>query len=162
MQVFPEQLIRTLRAAHRITQNANASSISMSTNYRSGQAIVDMASRLIAMNRHRFPKDFISERGQNGTDGLAVYKKFKTHGAQMDFVLKTIKKRHEKGVPYSEMAVIFRTNRQAGLPVSELARKELPFYTTEAGSSVYDGWMFRGIAAYIRLATGTGSRDDLL
>jgi DNA helicase-2/ATP-dependent DNA helicase PcrA len=141
---------------------ANASSISMSTNYRSGQVIVDMASRLIAMNRHRFPKDFISERGLNGTDGLAVYKKFKTHGAQMDFVLKTIKKRHGKGVPYSEMAVIFRTNRQAGLPVSELAKNELPFYTTEAVSSVYDGWMFRGIAAYIRLATGTGSRDDLL
>ena len=141
---------------------AYASAISMSTNYRSGQAIVDMASRLIAMNRRRFPKDFISERGMNGTDGLAVCKKFRTHAKQMDFVIKTIKKRHEEGVPYSEMAVIFRTNRQAGHPVSELAKSGLPFYTTEAVTSVYDGWMFRGIAAYIRLATGTGSRDDLL
>ena len=141
---------------------ANASSISMSTNYRSGQAIVDMASRLIAMNRRRFPKEFISERGRNGAAGLAVYKKFRTHAKQIDFVIRTIKKRHEEGIPYSEMAVIFRTNRQAGLPVSELAKSELPFYTTEAVNSIYDGWMFRGIAAYIRLAAGTGSRDDLL
>ena len=57
---------------------ANASVISMSTNYRSGQAIVDMASRLIRMNRRRFPKDFISERGMNGDAGLAVYKKFRS------------------------------------------------------------------------------------
>ena len=43
---------------------ANASSISMSTNYRSGQAIVDLASRLIAMHRPRsWPKmSFLSTR----------------------------------------------------------------------------------------------------
>lgn len=141
---------------------ANASAISMSTNYRSGQAIVDLASRLIAMNRRRFPKDFISERGRNGSVGLAVYKKYRTRAKQMEFVIKTIKKRHEEGIPYSDMAIIFRTNKQADLPVSELAKSGLPFYTTEAVSSVYDGWMFRGIAAYVRLATGTGSGDDLL
>ena len=141
---------------------ANACSISMSTNYRSGQSIVDMASRLIAMNRHRFPKDFISERGSHGENGLSIYKKCKTHSTQMDFVMKTIKKRHAEGIPYHEMAIIFRTNKQARAPVSLLARDDLPFFTTETVSSVYDGWMFRGIAAYIRLATGTGSRDDML
>ncbi len=141
---------------------ADVAQISMSTNYRSGQAIVDMASRLIAMNRRRYPKEFISERGQHGETGIAVYRKFKTHMKQMDFVIKTARQRHEAGVPYHEMAIIFRTNRQAGLPVESLSRLSMPFYTTETVSSVYDEWMFRGIAAYVRLATGTGTPDDLL
>ena len=50
-------------------RDRGARKILMNTNYRSGSKIVDMADVCIRNNKVRFEKEFIAERGREGTEG---------------------------------------------------------------------------------------------
>jgi DNA helicase-2/ATP-dependent DNA helicase PcrA len=130
-------------------RDRGARKILMNTNYRSGSKIVDMADVCIRNNKVRFEKEFIAERGREGTEGVAVYKPYKSKAAEMDDIISVIRKKSNEGVPLGEMAILFRTNRQASVPIQALAAEDIPYYSTENVVTVYDGWMFSDIRAYI-------------
>ena len=136
--------------------------IMMSTNYRSAQRIVDMADECIKFNRDRFEKQFISFRGQNGMGGYAAYMNVKSKKDEMDKVLELIKKKAGEGVPYREMAILVRTNKQASLPAQTLSDANIPFDTTERIRSIYEEWMFEDIRSYIMLSMGNGTDKDMM
>lgn len=136
--------------------------IYMSTNYRSAQNIVDVADILIRDNKNRFDKKFISFRGENNKEeGEFHYFTYKDKQKEMENLVSLIKDAKAHGVEYKEMAVLFRTNKQAQMPMLSLQNAKIPFYSTENIKSIYDEWMFKTIAAYIRLATGNGDKSDL-
>ena len=136
--------------------------IMMSTNYRSAQTIVDYADACIQFNRKRFRKEFISERGKSGEIGTVEYKKVTKQKTQFDDIINVIKDAHEKGVPYKEMAILFRKNSQASSAVQALSEAGIPFCSTESPKSVYDGWIFRDIKAYADLSMGKDEESNLL
>lgn len=140
----------------------NPKMIVMSTNYRSAQKIVDVSDACIRFNRKRFKKDFISERGKNGETGIVEYKKGLKQQAQFNDIVEKIQKAHEKGVPYKEMAILFRKNSQAVAPIQTLSVSNIPYNSTEAAKSMYDGWIFRDIKAYAELSMGTNTEENLL
>ena len=140
----------------------NCTVIHMDTNYRSCQAVVNVASRLISFNKTRFAKDFISERGKSGEIGKALYTPTADRQQEMSCLARDIEARHGQGVAYRDMAVLFRTNRQAALPVDLLLKAEIPCCPAERVTSIYDGWIFAGIRSYIALSTGTGTQTDFL
>lgn len=141
----------------------NARVIRMSTNYRSGMSIVQIARRIIGQNQNRFDKNFVSFRGQEmNFYGRVIYQRYHSRKEEIDGVIRLIREFAEKGVPYKEMAVLFRTNQQAEMPVTMIRRAEIPCYTTERVTSLYDGWMFADFEAYARLAMGEGTNSDLL
>lgn len=140
----------------------NAKTVVMGTNYRSAQTIVETADRLIQYNKKRYAKQFISERGKQGLYGTVIYQRYHTRKDEIAGVIHLIRDAHVKGIPYSDMAILFRTNAQAQLPVMELSSAELPFYSTENVQSIYDGWIFGDIRSYARLSFGTGTTDDVL
>lgn len=136
--------------------------IMMSTNYRSAGKIVEMADSCIKFNRVRFEKKFISERGRNGENGSVEYKSGIKPQVQITDIVQRIRKAHEKGVPYKDMAILFRINRQAAMPVQALSAEKIPFNSTEKVKSLYDGWMFEDIRAYVYLSMGRNTEDNLI
>lgn len=140
----------------------NARVIRMGTNYRSGQLIVDAAGSLIGHNKTRFQKDFVSQRGQEGAEGSITVLEKENRKAEMDWMVETIGKLHEGGTPYSEIAVLFRTNEEAQYPVTALSDAGIPYYSTEAAKTIYESVIFEDIKSYTALAMGAGSRRDLL
>lgn len=136
--------------------------IRMGTNYRSGQAVVDRSQRLIEHNTARFEKEFVSFRGQEGEKGNVFCYRYSDRSAEMDDITDMIEKQHEKGVPYRDMAILMRTNRQALLPVGRLSSMQLPYFSTEQVKSIYDGFIFGDIRAYAQLSMGEGTNEQLL
>lgn len=136
--------------------------ILMSINYRSVQSVVDAGGKLIKNNRKRFPKDFISQRGENGETGIVMVSGARNTRQEMNEICNLVKQKHDAGVPYNEMAVLFRTNRQAGIPIQIFAERKIPYCSTEKVESVYDHWLYLDILAYIQLGMGINTRENML
>lgn len=140
----------------------NATVIKMSTNYRSSQVIVDCADMLIKTNKLRFKKDFISDRGAEGSEGTFTYARCNSKEEQMKVVIKGIQEAVDRGVPYKDIAILFRTNKQAQSPMDDLMEAGIPFYCTEKIKSVYDEWIFKVIKTYVKLSCGYGTEQDIM
>ena len=136
--------------------------IRMGTNYRSGKKIVTFSDALIAKNKNRFTKEFISWRGRDGFEGDVTYTKNESRDEAFKKILKTVKEAKDKGIPYKDMAILLRTNEQAGKPVEVFARNDIPFYCTETIKSKYEGFIFLDLKSYVLLSAGLGNNNDLL
>jgi DNA helicase-2/ATP-dependent DNA helicase PcrA len=139
-----------------------ANVIKMGDNYRSALTIVQTADRLIRHNRKRFSKECRSVRGQNGAIGSVTYLRYPSRQKEAEGLIRLIRKLTEAGTELKDMAVLFRTNRQIRLIQGNLERSGIPSRSTEAIRNLYDGWIFRDIVSYARLAFGDGSKDDML
>ena len=119
--------------------------VKMSTNYRSGKKIISEADRVIKSNTNRFQKDFIGFKPENGAVEYIVTEEKK------DEILKIfsrIKKLLNDGENPADIAVLFRTNRQAEKMAAILFRNQIPFQSNEKIQSKYEHWMFQDLQAY--------------
>ncbi|MCD8299635.1 MAG: ATP-dependent helicase, partial [Clostridiales bacterium] len=137
-----------------------AETICLSTNYRSGTEIVKTAGNLISYNKTRFPKDIKAA----ATDGIPpIFETFTTQKEENLYIIKTIQELSAKGgVPYEEMAVLFRTNSQPGLLIQQLFEYNIPFVSKEHIPNIFDHWIAKDIVTYMQLAMGERSRGALL
>ena len=128
--------------------------IKMQTNYRSMQKIVDVSAACIGWNKNRIPKSPISDKGLIGQDGKFEY--IKTSNAQEEArkALEIIKRRHEEGIPYKDMAILYRVNRQAAAPAQYLSAENIPYKANDRFTCIYDEWMFTDIRAYAEMGMG--------
>lgn len=137
--------------------------IVMDRNYRSAQKIIDVSGVLIEDNKTRFEKKFISNRGEvDGIQGDFKYVSYPSKSDEVESVVKEIKRLHEKGMPYKDMAILFRNNKQAAIPAQILSREKIPFNSSERIKTLYDEWMFEDIKAYVSLSMGKDIRKNLL
>ena len=139
----------------------HAAVIRMGVNYRSAAKIVDASDRLIRNNRFRFKKDFLSQRGSEGISGTVLNLRHPEKKDGMAYLVEQIRVQHEKGVPYREMAVLFRTNAQAQWPARALTEAGIPYYSTENVRSIYEGFIFEDIQDYVYLSAGLGDSKRL-
>lgn len=128
-------------------------------NYRSTGMIVDVAGRVIEHNKKRFAKTIVSNRD--------VGEKVKIHKTadgktQSDEILSLIQQYHRTGTPYSQMAVIYRTNTQPRLVISKLMEYNVPFQVRDAIPGLFDHWIARNMLAYLRMALGSRDRETFL
>ena len=77
-------------------------------------------------------------------------------------IIRQILKDSQNGRSYKECAVLFRTNTQPRLFMSQLMAYNIPFRTKDNIPNIYEHWIARDILAYIRLALGSRSRGDIL
>lgn len=133
-----------------------AAKVVLGINYRSGTEIVKRAGKLIAHNRTRFQKDIRAD----SKSGIPVtFLQFKNQSEQNLYVIREIRRLHqEAGVPYEQMAVLFRTNAQPGLLIRQMFEHNLPFLSKEHIPNVYDHWIAQDLLTYIRLAMGDRTR----
>lgn len=138
----------------------DAKMIMMDTNYRSAGEIVEKAGKLIQKNKIRYKKKFISQRGIDGASGYTEYIRCDTKQEEMKLLPKVIKELHNDGIAFNDMAILYRTNNQAILPVSVLSAEKIPFNVIDSVRCIYDGMIFKDIKTYVDLACGNYKDAD--
>ena len=102
-------------------------SITLDTDYRSTEGIVDVAQKVIENNENRLPKQMQSGKKFLYQEEDIVYSEFETFKDECEFVADRIEKLHEAGISYSEMAVLLR-KRKFGVEFAEIFNKRgIPF-----------------------------------
>lgn len=132
----------------------------LNKNYRSTGAIVNRAAQLINHNEQRYKKDFKAFR-EKGEEVLV--KAFVKPADQYLKMIREIVDLHEKrGVPWEEIAVIFRTNLQMAGLVEQLMMYNVPFVMKDSVPNIYEHWITKDIFSYMNLAFGGNRREDYL
>ena len=128
----------------------------LDVNYRSGTEIVKTAGKLIGHNRTRFQKNIRPAAG-NGIP--VIVREFADQKEQNLAAVREIQKLHgEAGIPYDQIAVLFRTNAQPGMFIRQLIDHNIPFISREHLPDLYDHWIASDLFTYLRLARGERSR----
>ena len=133
--------------------------VRLSINYRCPKEVVQRAGNLIRHNRSRFDKQ-IQSMGADGTAfRIAV---FETVQEENKALVELIRLQADRGIRYSQIAVLYRTNTQPGALIAKLMEYNLPFRTKERIPNLYEHWIARDIKAYFSLALGSRRREDFL
>ena len=123
--------------------------VKLEQNYRSTQSIVDAANRLIAHNGARIPKTCFST-AEKGSP--IEWWETDDERDEAAFVADTIKEeaRYRK-IPYSNFAILYRTNSQSRALEDALMRRKIP-YIIYSGTSFFERMEVKDQMAYFRLA----------
>lgn len=137
-----------------------AKKVLLDVNYRSPKEIVDSSLRLISHNSQRFEKKISAcAEGEEGEVSYHVWDGQKEEG---EGVIAQILQAVKSGHAYQDCAVLFRTNTQPRMFMSQLMAYNIPFRTRDNIPNLYEHWITRDILTYIRLAQGSRSRGDML
>jgi len=121
-------------------------------NYRSTPQIVDAANRLIEHNESRIPKTCVSRRRSGEPIHLEVCPTDRDEARFIkDYILSEVR---SKNVPFSNFAVLYRTNAQARAFEDEFIRSHVP-YVVYSGTSFFDRAEVKDVIAYLRLVVNT-------
>lgn len=127
----------------------------LNINYRSDCNIVAASKKFIEYNKTRFPKDIKSFHKRRYKIQLHQLPNDKE---QNTWIIKKINELYKKGVPYSEMAVIYRTNRESKTVIDQLVKKDIPFQAKiEDVINIYNHFIFNDILNFMELAKGSKS-----
>lgn len=137
----------------------DAEKILLDTNYRSDREIIKAAGNLIAHNSERFSKKIMAQSAQPGEVEFAIYK---NQWAENEAVIADIKRQVQRGVPYQEIAILFRTNIQPRMLMRQLMNHNIPFIAKDKIPNLYEHWIASDIFTYIRIAQGSRERKDFL
>lgn len=126
-----------------------AKKILLNTNYRSGEPIVNLSSEFIKANKQRFDKDFKSVRKR----GKINISQDNTFEEQAERVAKEIKSLTKKKVPYEEIAVIYRTNRESSKIINAFIEADIPFVAkSENVINLFEHWIFKDIVNFYEVS----------
>jgi len=122
--------------------------VRLEENYRSTDAILTMANRLIAFNQNRHGKTLRPAR-RNGTPPRVL--QFPGENEEAKGVVEEISQRlqRDRGVAPGDFAILFRTNEQPRPFELELRRLNVPYKITGT-QSFFDRKEVRDILAYLR------------
>lgn len=98
--------------------------IKLEKNYRSTDPILGVANDVIKNNTERLGKSLISVKGE-GKKPVVVF--LPTQDDEISFCAELIKKTHKKGVPYSDWAILYRTNAQSMGFETAFLHKKIPY-----------------------------------
>ncbi|MFO0905589.1 MAG: UvrD-helicase domain-containing protein [Pirellulales bacterium] len=122
--------------------------VRLEQNYRSTEAILDMANRLIAFNKKRHDKVLRAARPGGERPRIEQYKD-ETEEAKS--VAADIARRlQDPGVEARDFAILFRTNEQPRAFETELRKFKLP-YILVGGMSFFDRKEVRDLLAYLKV-----------
>ncbi|TGY96871.1 ATP-dependent helicase [Petralouisia muris] len=141
-----------------------AGRVLLDINYRSCPAVVESSLRLISHNAERFDKKIqpgICQAGQDNRQGVKYFL-WENQKEEGKAIIEQILKDCREGDSYNDCAVLFRTNTQPRLFMSQLMAYNIPFRTRDNIPNLYEHWITRDILTYIRLAQGSRARKDFL
>lgn len=126
----------------------NCTSIKLEQNYRSTKIILDAANAVIENNEGRPKKNLWTDK----TEGAKIqHFTAQSEHEEAAFIGDTIAKKHDiYGVPYGDMAILYRTNAQSRVLEEALIKRALP-YTMVGGTKFYDRKEIKDVLAYLRV-----------
>lgn len=138
---------------------ADVKQMYLKENYRCGSEIVQISQNLISHNQNRFTKQIFAARGVTGE---VIVQEYPSTLKENRAIIEKIREREATGVRLTDMAVLFRTNRQSGYLLEQMMEAGIPFYAKEYVPLVYDHWIARDMLCYLKLATGSRDRGLFL
>ena len=126
----------------------NCTSIKLEQNYRSTKIILDAANAVIENNEGRPKKNLWTDK----TEGAKIqHFTAQSEHEEAAFIGDTIAKKHDiHGVPYGDMAILYRTNAQSRVLEEAPIKRALP-YTMVGGTKFYDRKEIKDVLAYLRV-----------
>jgi DNA helicase-2/ATP-dependent DNA helicase PcrA len=130
--------------------------IKLEENYRSGQAILDVANAVLENMKHKYSKCLISARKQIGERPQLLF--FRDAYEEAEWVAERVKEQLAEGVPLGHQCVLFRS-LYLSIPLqSELSRRNIP-YETFGGLKFYETAHVKDIIAHLKVAVNP--KDEL-
>ena len=126
----------------------NCTSIKLEQNYRSTKIILDAANAVIDNNEGRPEKNLWTDK----VEGAKIqHFTAQSEHEEAAFIGDTIVKKHDiHGVPYGDMAILYRTSAQSRVLEEALIKRALP-YTMVGGTKFYDRKEIKDVLAYLRV-----------
>ena len=136
-----------------------AKRVLLDVNYRSSGYIVKGALRVIGNNKIRFEKKIEAFRKPDETVHV---QEVKDPVQEAEYVLERIREYREKGVSYTEMAVLYRTNVDARAMSELMTEYQIPFVMKEHLNNIYEHFIALDMISYLRLSQGEYDRKYFL
>lgn len=156
----PDQTIYTWRGAKaayilEFDQHfPHTKTIFMNTNYRSTPEILQAANALIAKNHDRIKKDLAPVR----TSGMKVVAEHAKSGEkEAEWIAKAMEELHGKGIPWRDMAVLYRAHYVTRAIEDGLMKAKIP-YMIYSGVPFFGRKEIKDALCYLRMLA---YRDDL-
>lgn len=131
----------------------------LACNYRSASTIVELSQKVISKNLRRYKKELFADKMGGKPVTIQVFE----DGKQEELYVKSqVKELLKKGIPYEEMAVLYRTNSGARFLVETLMQYQIPFCMRDTLPNLYEHWIAQDVISYIRIAMGERSRREFL
>lgn len=131
----------------------------LACNYRSASTIVEFSQKVISENSRRYKKELFADRMGGNPVTIQAFE----DGKQEELYVKNqVQKLLKEGIPYEEMAVLYRTNSGARFLVETLMRYQIPFCMRDTLPNLYEHWIAQDVISYIRIAMGERSRREFL
>jgi DNA helicase II / ATP-dependent DNA helicase PcrA len=129
--------------------------VTLEENYRSTQAILDVANGLMSQMAEAFRKSLFTTRGEGSKPRLV---EAADEAAQAQYVASEVVRLRVEGIPLSSIAVLFRASRHAFALEIELAHLGIP-YVKYGGFRFMESAHIKDVLAHLRLLVFPG--DDL-
>ena len=133
----------------------DTSLVRLERNYRSTAEILEVSDRVIRNNEDRLGKTLIAERGKGKKPDLIF---LPNQDDEARFCAELIQKSHEKGCPYNDWAILYRTNAQSLGFESEFLRRKIP-YTVVGSLKFYEREEIKDMLSFLSLAANP--RDEI-
>jgi len=131
--------------------------VKLEENYRSTSTILDAANQVIANNKVRLGKSLRA----NNKDNTPIYvANFPTSLKQADYVAKQIREYHKQGIPYSQMAILYRRNNSSWPFEREFTKCGIP-YELYSGTPFFGHESVKDLTSYARILISSGPETDL-
>lgn len=132
--------------------------INLDTNYRSSERIISEATKIICKNKDRFNKSI--KCGSSFQDGLFEVLQYSDEFSEAKGVTGKIRSIHEKGVPFNEIAILYRNHRLAEAVEMQLIAEGIPANIRKSikGNELVK----KDILSYLAIAFDEGTRADYL
>ena len=141
------------------TDYPQAKRILLDVNYRSSGNIVRNSMKVIGHNEKRFEKTFQPVKDK----GSCVHvQEVKDPVQEAEYVLGKIKECQEKGIAYTDIAVLYRTNIDARAMSELMMEYQIPFVMKEHLNNIYEHFIAQDISSYFHLSQGEYSRKYFL
>ena len=133
--------------------------VQMSRNYRCGQAIIDTANRMLdSMDPStRLDMHMVCEKG---TEGKVLCRQYSNLDDEAAAMASEIAELLEDGTEPKDCAILYRTNAQSRAPEEALISRRIP-YMVVGGTNFYNRKEVKDLLAYLRIAEGRGTLDDV-
>lgn len=135
---------------------SGAQVFTIETNYRSVPEILELSNAAIRANSGRFEKDLGAARETLGVKPALV--PLADPSVQAAFVAQRMHELHEEGIPYEEMAVLYRAHFQSLEIQMELTVRGIPFSIT-SGLRFFEQAHIKDVSAFMRFVVNR--RDEV-
>ncbi len=132
--------------------------IRLEQNYRSTSRILDLANAIIRHNRHRHRKDLWSELGEGEKPVLFS---FQNETEEADETAQMVMKLNREGLPYSQMAILYRTNAQSRVFEYAFTQNRIP-HSIVGSLHFYQRKEIRDLLAYLTVLANPADSESLL